>query len=302
MASGQWRRAVASGSSERQWRANRRGREGSTAPQLTLQVGQAATESLVGLPEARCRQRKSQQRRRCRRRRWRQGRRHGGQSRHGSRRDAPWRCSRGEYARHASSSKLHRLEEGCGRPARQVGRTNLGAPSRGGKCPTFSFLVHDAQAHSQIGEDELGLHSITPSMSRSVEGALSVRCQGRTDSKRAVRAAVLCWQRSLVARVQAVWAAADWAGGSRTSVEQSPCSHRQHGEGPPASTGARGKLMTGGRWVREVRGSTRQRQECQSGEGGVHKLRRCVGRGWPAGVVGSAGRRVGAATLTTGLS
>ena len=57
-------------------------------------------------------------------------------------------------------------------------------------------LVHDAQAHSQIGEDELGLHSITPSMSRSVEGALSVRCQGRTDSKRAVRAAMLCWQRS----------------------------------------------------------------------------------------------------------
>ena len=55
------------------------------------------------------------------------------------------------------------------------------------------FLVQDAQAHSQIGEDELGLHSITPSMSRSrsVEGALSVRCQGRTDSKRAVRAAML---------------------------------------------------------------------------------------------------------------
>mgnify|MGYP004281018405 CR=1 FL=1 len=45
--------------------------------------------------------------------------------------------------------------------------------------------------------------------------------------------------------------------------------------------------MTGGRWVREVRGSTRQRQECQSGEGGVHKLRRCVGRDWSADVVGS---------------
>lgn len=43
------------------------------------------------------------------------------------------------------------------------------------------------RAHSQIGEDELGLHSITPSMSRSVEGALPVRCQGGTDSKRAVR-------------------------------------------------------------------------------------------------------------------
>ena len=49
------------------------------------------------------------------------------------------------------------------------------------------FLVQDAQAHSQIGEDELGLHSITPSMSRSVEGALPVRCQGGTNSKRAVR-------------------------------------------------------------------------------------------------------------------
>ena len=280
MASGQWRRAVASGSSERQWRANRRGREGSTAPQLTLQVGQAATESLVGLPEARCRQRKSQQRRRCRRRRWRQGRRHGGQSRHGSRRDAPWRCSRGEYARHASSSKLHRLEEGCGRPARQVGRTNLGAPSRGGKCPTFTFLfmMHRRTARSvKMSSDCILSHRACPGPGRSRVHCLCGVRAALTASGLCVR---LCCAGSdrLVARVQAVWAAADWAGGSRTSVEQSPCSHRQHGEGPPASTGARGKLMTGGRWVREVRGSTRQQQECQSGEGGVHKLRRCVGR------------------------
>ena len=232
MASGQWRRAVASGSSERQWRANRRGREGSTAPQLTLQVGQAATESLVGLPEARCRQRKSQQRRRCRRRRWRQGRRHGGQSRHGSRRDAPWRCSRGEYARHASSSKLHRLEEGCGRPARQVGRTNLGAPSRGGKCPTFTFLfmMHRRTARSvKMSSDCILSHRACPGRSR-VHCLCGVRA--------ALTASGLCggWRRSLVVRCMGCVGAADWAGGLRTSAEQSPPTRRRS---PPASTGAR---------------------------------------------------------------
>ena len=177
------------------------------------------------------------------------------------------------------------------------------APTWGGKCPTFT-AQHSActgrTARSvKMSSDCILSHRACPGRSR-----VHCLCGARAALTASGLCVRLCCAGSdrLVARVQAVWAAADWAGGSRTSVEQSRCSHRQHGEGPPASTGARGKLMTGGRWVREVRGSTRQRQECQSGEGGVHKLRRCVGRGWPAGVVGSAGRRVGAATLTTGLS